>query len=167
MKTANPGLGEEIMDDVTPTVLRVRKKIIDSFVQFGRAPDVAEIGTTLNLSRQQVLDAFRELPRFDTFAVEHGTENIRILSPFSNLPTPYKISINGEQRWFAVCGPESLAISSMFPGQRVSIDAYCRDCGDRIKIEMQDGEVLEKSPPDLLIHLGVPVARWFDDLPYA
>ena len=155
------------MVDVSSEVLRVRKVIVDSFVQTGHAPDTSEIGTTLNLSRQQVLSAFRELPKFDTFAVEKGTENIRILSPFSNLPTPFKISIDGEQRWFAVCGPESLAMSTMFPGQRVTIDAYCRDCGDRIKIEMQDGEVLEKSPSDLLIHLGVPAALWFDDLPYA
>lgn len=155
------------MVDVSSEVLSVRKVIVDSFVQTGRAPDTNEIGKTLNLSRQQVLNALRELPKFDTFAVEQSTENIRILSPFSNLPTPFKISVDGEQRWFAVCGPETLAMSEMFPGQRISIDAFCRDCGDRIQFDMQDGEVVGSGQPDLLIHLGVPVAKWFDDLPYA
>ena len=155
------------MVDVSSEVLSVRKVIVDSFVRTGHAPDTNEIGTALNLSRQQVLSTLRELPKFDTFAVEKGTENIRLLSPFSNLPTPFKISVDGEQRWFAVCGPESLAMSEMFPGQKVSIDAYCRDCGDWIQFDMQDGEVLEQGRPDLLIHLGVPAAKWFDDLPYA
>jgi hypothetical protein len=157
----------DAMVDVDATVRRVRKAIVDGFVATGRSPNPAEIAAELKISRQQVLAAFRELPKYDTFAVERGTENVRILSPFSNLATPFKVAVDGEQRWYAVCGPESLAITYMFPGRKVGIEAHCRDCGDPIRIEMQDGEVLEQDPPDLLIHLGVPVASWFEDLPFA
>lgn len=155
------------MVDVGERTRRVRKLIVDSFVQTGRAPHVGEIGRSFSLSRQAVLEALRELPRIDTFALERGTENIRILSPFSNLPTPYRVSVDGEQRWFAVCGPESLGISFMFPGRRVRVDAYCRDCGDPIRLVMQDGAFVDQEPEGLVVHLGVPVARWFEDLAFA
>lgn len=160
-------LGGTRMVDVSENTRRVRELLVSSFVEKGRAPNVGEIGGGLNLSRHEVLDALRELRSIDTFALERGTENIRILSPFSNIPTPYRVSVDGEQRWFAVCGPEALAISFMFPGQRVQVDAYCRDCGDPIRLVTRDGEILEQEPPGLVSHIGVPVARWFEDLAFA
>ncbi|MFQ5693855.1 MAG: organomercurial lyase, partial [Nitrospinota bacterium] len=158
---------ETEMVDVSENTRRVRKLIVDSFVQTGRAPNVGEIGKNLNLSRHTVLEALRELPRMDTFWLERGTENIRILSPFSNIPTPYRVSVDGEGRWFAVCGPEALAMSFLFPGRHVEVDAYCRDCGEPIRLAMRDEELLEEEPRGLVVHLGVPIARWFEDLPFA
>ena len=155
------------MVDVEPTVRQVRKAIVDGFVATGHAPSVAEIAAGLEISLQEVRHAFRELPKYDTFALERGTENVRILSPFSNLATPFKVAVDGKQRWHGVCGPESLAITFMFPGKTVSVEAHCRDCGDAIRVEMRDGEVLRDEPEGLLIHLGVPVAKWFEDLPFA
>lgn len=150
-----------------PDTRRVRKCIVDAFVAAGIAPDAHTIGQRLGLSREQVLQAFRELAQFDTFAIERNTENVRILSPFSNLPTPFRVSVDGRQRWHAVCGAEALAMTYLFAGRVVRTDAYCRDCGDAIVIEMRDGAVLRQEPAGLLLHLGVPVARWFEDLPYA
>ncbi len=155
------------MVDMSKDTKRVRKAIMDGFVRNGRAPNLGELGRALDLSRSAVLECFRQLPQVDTFSLESGTENIRILSPFSNLPTPYRVSVDGEQRWFAVCGPEALSITFMFPGKRVEIDAYCRDCGDSIRLAMKDEGVLEQEPPDLVAHLGVPVVRWFEDLAFA
>ena len=155
------------MVEVDTTVRKVRKAIVDGFVATGHSPSSADIAAALKITRQEVLRAFGDLPKYDTFAMERGTENVRILSPFSNLATPFKVAVDGEQRWHAVCGPESLAITYMFPGRTVAVEAHCRDCGDPIRIEMKDGEVLSQEPEGLLIHLGVPVARWFEDLPYA
>ncbi|HXH84900.1 MAG TPA: organomercurial lyase [Candidatus Tectomicrobia bacterium] len=152
--------------DVTPSTRRVRALIVESFVETGRAPTVCDLAERLALSRPEVLAAFRELATIDTFAVEAGTDNIRLLSPFSNLPTAYRVSVDGRPGWFAVCGPESLAMSLMFPGRRIDVDAYCRDCCARIRLAMQDHRVLEQDGP-LVVHLGVPVARWLADLPFA
>ena len=155
------------MVDVSKDTKRVRKAIVDGFVRNGRAPNLGELGRALDLSRSAVLECFRQLSQVDTFSLESGTENNRVLSPFSNLPTPYCVSVNGAQRWFAACGLEALGITFMFPGKRVEIDAYCRDCGDSIRLAMKDGEMLEQEPPDLVAHVGVPVARWFEDLAFA
>ena len=73
----------------------------------------------------------------------------------------------GEQKWYAVCGIEALAFSVFFPGQTVQIDSFCRDCGEPMRLRMKDRSVLEQAPDRIVAHLGVPVARWFDDLPFA
>jgi len=83
------------MMDVSRTARQVRKVILDAFISSVRAPSVGDIMHALGVSRQAVLDAFCEIAQIDTFWLEKGTENIRILSPFSNVSTPYKITIDG------------------------------------------------------------------------
>jgi hypothetical protein len=158
---------EGMMPGISTTARQVRKSILDSFVSSGRAPSVGEMMAELGLSRTAVLETFPEIATIDTFWVEKGTENIRILSPFSNLPTPYKVKVDGEQKWFAVCGIEALGVWVFFPGQVVQIDAYCRDCGESLGLELQDGQILSQSHNSMMAHLGVPLAQWFYDLPYA
>jgi hypothetical protein len=155
------------MIEISNTARRIRKLILDSFVATGRARNVGDIMATLGLSRPAVMDAFREIASIDTFWVEKGTENIRLLSPFADLTTPYKVTIAGEQKWYAVCGIEALAVWVFFPGQTVTVDAYCRDCGEPMRLRLQDGRILEQAPERIVAHLGVPIARWFDDLPFA
>lgn len=155
------------MVEVSYTARRVRKKILDSFVDTGRAPNLGEIMVGLRLSRPEVLEAFREIATIDTFCVEKGTENIRILSPFANTSTPYKVTVDGIHKWHAVCGIEALGVWVFFPGKVVQVDTYCRDCGEAMLLKLKDGQVIEQSPDRIVAHLGVPVARWFDDLAFA
>lgn len=65
-----------------------------------------------------------------------------------HLPTQYRITVAGQQFWFAQCGFESLAITWMFPGQTVRIEAPCLDCGDPMALEMLDGRLLRIEPPE-------------------
>lgn len=155
------------MSLVSNTTREVRKSIIDDFVQTGQAPNVRELMVDLDLSRRDVLNAFEEIPAIDTFWVEEGTENIRILSPFSNIPTPYKVSVGGVQKWYAVCGVEALGIWAFFPGETVEIDTHCRDCGEAMMLKLRDGEILFQSDDEMVVHIGVPVSRWMEDLPFA
>ncbi|HSD51146.1 MAG TPA: organomercurial lyase [Candidatus Methylomirabilis sp.] len=155
------------MVEVSNTARRVRKKILDSFVDTGRAPNLGEIMVGLGLTRPEAVEAFREIATIDTFSAEKGTENIRILSPFANVSTPYKVTIDGIQKWHAVCGIEALGVWVFFPGKVVQVDTYCRDCGEVMLLKLRDGQVIEQSPDRIVAHLGVPVARWFDDLIYA
>ena len=45
-----------------------------------------------------------------------------------------------------------LAVSWLFPGQEVRIDATCLDCLEPIRLRIQDGEVLEAVPSTLVGH---------------
>ncbi len=46
------------------------------------------------------------------------TDYIVSFPPFHNLPTQYRVTVDGEQKWFAQCGFESLAVRWLFPGRR-------------------------------------------------
>ena len=155
------------MADISRTARQVRKIILDAFVSSGRAPSVGEIMKAVGISRLAVLEAFREIAQIDTFWVEKGTENIRILSPFSGISTPYKVTVDGVQKWHAVCGVEALAVWVFFPGKTVHVDIHCRDCGDPMSLDLRDAQIVAQSPADMVVHLGVPVARWFENLPFA
>src|SRR2546429_7457270 len=55
------------------------------------------------------------------------TDYIASFPPLNNLPTQYRISARGEQRWFAQCGFEATSVTWLFPGETVRIDAPCLD----------------------------------------
>jgi hypothetical protein len=68
--------------------------------------------------------------------------------------------VRGEQRWFAQCGFETLAVSWLFPGATVTIDAPCRDCGEPLRLDMQDGRILAADPPEMVAFVDVPFRQW-------
>ena len=59
------------------------------------------------------------------------------------------MSIDGEQRWFAQCAFEALAIRWLVPGQTVTVDAPCLLGGDPLRIVMRDEEILLMDPPEM------------------
>jgi hypothetical protein len=107
------------MIEISKNTRQTRKVILDSFVATGRAPNVGGVMAALDMSRPAVLEAFREIGLIDTFWIEKGTENIRILSPFADLTTPYKVTVAGEQKWHAACGIGCEKLSGHFHRYRV------------------------------------------------
>ncbi len=74
------------------------------------------------------------------------TDLIASFAPFSNLPTPYKVSVNGRSHTNAQCGLECLAISWLFPGQEIRIDSPCLDCGEPVMLRMRVANCSTWSP---------------------
>jgi len=95
------------------------------------------------------------------------TDYIASFAPFSNIPTQYLVSVDGQQRWYAQCGFEALAISWLFPGKEIRIDCPCLDCAEGISIRMRDGELLSVEPPTVVGHSNLPVRRWRENYGFA
>jgi hypothetical protein len=74
--------------------------------------------------------------------------------PLNNLPTQYRVTVRGEQRWFAQCGFEATSVTWLFPGETVRVEAPCLDCGDPVTIEMRDGRIVWADPPEVVGHLN-------------
>jgi hypothetical protein len=76
--------------------------VLQTLIAQGHAPHYTEIGR-----------AFAESPAGGRMLLHElmaallpnwlfpGTELIASFAPFSNLPTPYRVTINGEPKWFA------------------------------------------------------------------
>ena len=78
-------------------------EILRHFVEHGRAPHYSELAQSLELS----LDDARELQRdtagaspVDGCWLTHDSDYIESWAPFSNVPTHFRISVDGIDRWF-------------------------------------------------------------------
>jgi hypothetical protein len=55
----------------------------------------------------------------------------------------------------------------LFPGKEVTIHSYCPHCTEAIVVKIKDGEILLKEPDSVLLHFGVPFAKWEEDIIHA
>ena len=82
------------------------------------------------------------------------TDYVASFPPLNNLPTQYRVTVRGEQKWFAQCGFEATSVTWLFPGATVRIEAPCLDCSEPIRIEMRDGRLMAVDPPGIVGHLN-------------
>jgi hypothetical protein len=86
-----------------PTVLdKTYHIIIKSFVATGHAPHYTEIASELGMPVEEGRKILHDLMSVGIPGTWFfpNTDYISSFAPFSNLPTQYRISIDGEQRWF-------------------------------------------------------------------
>ena len=138
----------EMLDRAFHTIMR-------SLVDRGHAPHYAELGRALDVSvpegRQLLHDVMKAYP---IGWLHPETDYIASFPPLNALPTQYRVTVRGEQKWFAQCGFEATAVTWLFPGQTVRVDAPCLDCGEPMTIEMRDGELTRVDPPGIVGHLN-------------
>ncbi len=74
--------------------------IMTRLVQTGRAPDYVELSAGLGLDPGKARDVVNDLMAtgYPGWLDEHDT--IVTICPFSNRPNEYKITVDGEQKWF-------------------------------------------------------------------
>lgn len=75
--------------------------ITQYMVERGRAPFYTEIAAELGVSMDEGRQALHALieTRLPAWLFPN-TDYISSFAPFSNLPTQYRITINGEQKWY-------------------------------------------------------------------
>ena len=75
--------------------------IMKQMVETGQAPHYTELAQTLGLSMEEGRKALHEL--FESGIpgwLFPNTSLIVSFAPFNNLPTQYRITIDGQQKWF-------------------------------------------------------------------
>lgn len=142
--------------------------ILSTFVERGQAPHYTEIAARFGVPVEDGRKRLHELmaARLPNWLFP-DTDLIASFAPFNNLPTQYRLSVDGEQRWFGQCGLESLATTWLFPSKRVSIDAPCLDCGGPLHVEIIDGEIQKADPHDIHFYIDLPIKKWYGNLPFA
>jgi len=130
---------------------RVHAAIMERMVRTGQAPHYTELAAELGLAVEEARGLLHALVETGIPAWLHpGTDYIVSFPPFHNLPTQYRISVDGEQKWFAQCGFEALAARWLFPGKTVRVDAPCLDCGEPIALSFRDEAVLAVEPETVI-----------------
>ena len=75
--------------------------ILTKMVETGQAPHYTEIASALGVSMEEGRKVLHELFSQGMAAwLFPNTEYITSFAPFNNLPTQYRITIEGQQKWF-------------------------------------------------------------------
>lgn len=91
--------------------------------------------------------------------LEPGSDAIRMANPFSAVETPYRVHARGRS-WYANCAWDAFGIPAAL-GSDGSFESVCPDCGEDYAVEVRGGAI---DRPDLVFHVLVPAARWWDDI---
>ena len=76
--------------------------IMETFVERGHAPHYSEIAEAFSVSAEEGREYLHDLMNLGmAMWLIPGTDEIASFAPFNNLPTRYRITVDGEQKWFA------------------------------------------------------------------
>lgn len=138
--------------------IQLRNATYRRFVELGRAPTADEVATTLGLDAASVGDGWRRL--HDAHALVLDADGaIRMANPFSAVPTPFRVEAAGRS-WFGNCGWDAFGIGAALKADS-RIATECADCHDPVTLVVRDER---PDDTDLLFHVPVPAASWWDDI---
>jgi hypothetical protein len=140
--------------------------IMRRIVERAEAPHFTELAGELDIGLAEAKGLVHELVASTPGWVHPGTDQIASFPPFNLQPTHYRVSIDGERRWYAQCGFEALAIRWLVPGKTVRIDAPCLCCGDPIVVEMLDEELSVVEPATVVGYTSAEIGGDASDRPF-
>ncbi|MCJ7490718.1 MAG: Lrp/AsnC family transcriptional regulator [Dehalococcoidia bacterium] len=81
---------------------RMYHTIMSRLVNDGRAPHYTELAKEMSLSPEEARVALHDLENAGVpgLWLQPGTDYIASFAPFSNIPTQYLISVDGQQKWY-------------------------------------------------------------------
>ena len=123
-------------------------------VEHGRAPRAEELGDPT-----EVRAGWRRLHDAHALVLNPATDEIRMLNPFSIVPTAYRVHAR-DRWWYANCAWDAFGVCAALHADG-RIETSCPDCGEPVAVELRDGQPDDES---LLFHVLVPAARWWDDI---
>ena len=88
----------------TQTLDKAYHVIMSRLVDTGQAPHYSELATALGCPIEEGRQIVHDLAGAASASkrLNPDTDWIATFSPFSLIPTPFKISVDGEQKWFGV-----------------------------------------------------------------
>jgi hypothetical protein len=133
--------------------LELRRRTYAFFAEHGRAPAPAELGEP-----EEILAGWRRL--HDEHAVVlNPTDELRMLNPFSAVPTAYRVNAAGRW-WYGNCAWDAFGISAALQSDG-RVETSCPDCGEPLAVEIRAQRPDDES---LVFHVLVPARHWWDDI---
>jgi hypothetical protein len=134
--------------------LELRRRTYAFFVEHGRTPVASELGEP-----KEVVAGWRRLQAEHALVLNPATDELRMLNPFSALPTAYRVRA-ADRWWYANCAWDAVGICAALHSDG-RVETSCPDCGEALMVDVRDGQVSDES---LLFHCLVPAARWWEDI---
>lgn len=136
------------------TDLELRRLTYAFFVEHGRAPVAAELGEP-----EEVVAGWRRLHAEHAVVLNPATDELRMLNPFSAVPTTYRVQAGGRW-WYGNCAWDALGICAALHADG-RVETSCPECGEPLVVAVRDERLDDGS---LLFHCLVPASHWWDDI---
>ncbi len=144
--------------------LKVRQFLYEYWCANGRGPNLRAVHEGTGLTREEIIEAYKELELGMMCVVDLSTQNVHVLKapPFSSYPTVAEVHVDGRFLAYAGCAMESLAVSMMPPlsDKQVRIEGYCACCLDAVWIVSLNGTIVAYEPKSLAIHVSLSPREW-------
>ena len=106
-----------------------------------------------------MLAGWRLLHDAHALVLDADSDAIQMAHPFSAVPTAYRV-LAQERWWFANCAWDAFGICAAL-GVDGRVESACPDCDEPYTVEVRDRGIDRQ---DLLFHVLVPAAQWWDDI---
>jgi len=144
--------------------LKVRQFLYEYWCANGHGPNLRLVHEATGLSRNEIVDTYRELDLGLICTIDHATQNCNILKlqPFSSYPSQVRVYLDGRFHCYAGCAMESIALSKMppFAGKEVRLESYCACCLAPVTVAAKDGAILSQRPDGVAIHVSTSPREW-------
>ena len=129
----------------------LRNRIYAQLVELGRVPAIDETGADE--------ESLRRLHDEHALVLEPDGRAIRMLNPFSGVPTHSRVEAGGGL-WFGNCVWDVFGIPAAL-GVDGHVSAACPDGGEALEVDVIAGR---PQPDDLVAHFLLPAEHWWDDI---
>jgi hypothetical protein len=140
--------------------IELRNATYRQFVDLGRAPTVAEVASAAGTTEAEVRAAWQRLHDGHALVLD-GLGHIQMANPFAAQPTAFQVEAAGRS-WYANCAWDAFGIGAALHADS-TIHTECADCHEPIDIVVRDRH---PDDTDLLFHVLVPAASWWNDIGY-
>ena len=140
--------------------IELRNATYRRFVELGRAPSVTEVASVSGITQAEVREAWQRLHDAHALVLD-GLGEIRMANPFAAQPTAFEVESLGRS-WHANCAWDAFGIGAALKADS-TIHTTCADCHEPIEIVVRDRR---PDDTDLIFHVLVPAASWWDDIGY-
>jgi hypothetical protein len=137
----------------------IRNFLYRRFVETGRAPRVDDLVRELDLAYDAAGAVLRRLHEAHALVLERDTLEIRMLNPFSCVPSAWRVETAGRW-WYSNCAWDSFAICAALDTDG-RIESSCADCGEPLVVDIRKRRPVQM---DTIFHVLVPARHWWDDI---
>lgn len=147
------------MDDAD---IDLRNATYAAFVARGRAPTAEELADERGCAREEIVSGWRRLHVDHALVLNQATDELRMVNPFSAVPTAYRVRTADRRWWYANCAWDAFGICAALDLDG-RIETSCPDCAEPVTVDDVD---CDRLPDDtsLLFHCLVPAVRWWNDI---
>lgn len=139
--------------------LALRNATYRLFVEKAETPSLSDAAAEAGIAPEEAAEGLRRLHEQHAVVLDRETGEIRMLNPFSAVPTAYRVHAAGRS-WYANCAWDAFGVCAALHADG-RIETSCPDCAQPTAVDVAGAR-----PDDdgLLFHCLVPAARWWDDI---